>query len=124
MIRETREEIGVELAPDELEAVLVMQHRAPDGESRTGWFFAAKMAPGAPEPVNREPDKCAELAWYPLTGLPDDMVAYCRAGLDAYRAGHRFVLHLHENGDRVAYTPGGPERTVPLSPPAVPGSRL
>jgi SAM-dependent methyltransferase len=30
MIREAHEEIGVELAPEDLEAVLVMQHRAPD----------------------------------------------------------------------------------------------
>ena len=124
MIREAREEIGVDLAPDELEAVLVMQHRSPDGQPRTGWFFAAHVASGAPEPVNREPDKCAELGWYPLAGLPDDMVAYCRAALDACRAGHRFVLHLHESGDSIAHAPDGPERTVPLSPPAVPGSRL
>jgi hypothetical protein len=51
------------------------------------------------------------------------MVAYCRAGIDAYRAGHRFLLHLHEPGDTIAYAAGGPERAVPLAPSAVPGSR-
>jgi 8-oxo-dGTP pyrophosphatase MutT (NUDIX family) len=121
MIREAREEIGLELAPDELDAVLVMQHRAPHGRARIGWFFVARHGSGG-EPFNREPDKCSELGWYPLDALPDDMVAYCRAGIDAYRAGHRFVLHLHESGDLIAHDPAGQVRTVPLARPAVPGS--
>ncbi|WP_329130366.1 methyltransferase domain-containing protein [Streptomyces sp. NBC_01476] len=123
MIRETREEIGLDLAPEDLEAVLVMQHRAPDGRSRIGWFFQARLPEGA-EPVNAEPDKCSELGWYPLAALPDDMVAYCRAGLDAWCAGHRFLLHLHESGDRIAHDPDGPGRAVPLAPSAVPGSLI
>jgi len=124
MLREAREEIGLELTAEELEAVLVMQHRSPSGAARIGWFFAARLAGGAAEPVNMEPDKCSELGWYPLDALPDDMVAYCRAGIDAYRSGHRFVLHLHESGDSIAYAPEGPDRTVPLDPPVVPGSGI
>lgn len=129
MIREAREEIGVELAPDDLHAAVVMQHRAPDGSARIGWFFVAHRATATATatgvaPENREPDKCSELGWYPLDALPDDMVAYCRAGLDAYRAGQPFLLHLHEKGDAIAYEPVGPHRAVPLSPPAVPGSRI
>jgi hypothetical protein len=61
-------------------------------------------------------------SWYPLHDLPDDMVAYCRAGLDGFRAGHRFLLHLHESGDAIAHDPAGPGRAVPLAPAAVPGS--
>jgi 8-oxo-dGTP pyrophosphatase MutT (NUDIX family) len=121
MIRETAEEIGVQLAPAETEVALVMQHRAPGGNSRIGWFFTARHDP-AREPVNNEPDKCSELGWYPLDALPDDMVAYCRAGIDAYLAGQRFVLHLHEGGDTIAHAPAGPGRAVPLAPSAVPGS--
>lgn len=122
MIREAREEIGIELTPEDLTAALVMQHRAPGGEARIGWFFVAPYGSGG-EPVNREPHKCSELAWHRLDALPDDMVAYCRAGLDAYRAGLPFVLHLHEKGDTIAHDPAGPQRSVPLAPPAVPGSR-
>lgn len=120
LLRETREEIGLDLAPEDVEAVLVMQHRAPGGRARIGWFFRAHLAADGPQPVNREPHKCSELGWYPLDALPDDLVAYCRAGLDAYRAGHRFLLHLHESGDGIAHLPGGPDRAVPLAPPAVP----
>ncbi|MGV2915251.1 phosphotransferase [Streptomyces alfalfae] len=35
------------------------------------------------------------------------MVAYCRAGLDAYRAGARMAVHFQEPGDPIAY-----DRTV------------
>ncbi|SEG58331.1 NUDIX domain-containing protein [Actinacidiphila yanglinensis] len=122
MLRETREEIGLELAPGDLEAALVMQHRSPEGRARIGWFFVARRAAGDAEPVNREPDKCSGLGWYPLDELPDDMVAYCRAAIDGYRAGHRFLLHLHESGDTIAYAPDGPARAVPLAPPGVPVS--
>ncbi|MGW1228092.1 methyltransferase domain-containing protein, partial [Streptomyces sp. NPDC002530] len=85
MIREAAEEIGVALAPEDLRVALVMQHRGPGGHPRTGWFFEAAYDPDRP-PSNREPDKCSELGWFPLDALPDDMVAYCRAGLDGYRA--------------------------------------
>ncbi|MGW1023258.1 methyltransferase domain-containing protein [Streptomyces sp. NPDC002577] len=113
MIREAREEIGLDLAPDDLRVALVMQHRGPGGQPRIGWFFEAQYGAGG-EPVNREPDKCSGIGWHPLSALPDDMVAYCRAGLEAYRAGQRFVLHWHEDGDAVAYEPGGASRVKVL----------
>lgn len=122
MIREAHEEIGLELAPSDLEVAMVMQHRAPDSRARIGWFFVAHHTAGGAEPVNREPDKCSELGWYPLDALPDDMVAYCRAAIDGYRTGHRFLLHLHESGDAIAYAPDGPARAVPLASAAVPVS--
>ncbi|WAP55188.1 methyltransferase domain-containing protein [Streptomyces sp. S465] len=117
LLRETAEEIGLTLTPDEVRVVLVMQHKAPTGAPRTGWFFEAELGDpgeGGREPVNREPEKCSELGWFPLDALPDDMVAYCRAGLEAYRAGHRFTVHWHEPGDAIAYDPEGPDRLTPL----------
>lgn len=113
MIREAFEEIGVELTPDELRVALVMQHRGPGGRPRMGWFFEAEYDSAA-EPYNREPHKCSGLSWHPLSALPDDMVAYCRAGLDAYRAGERFVLHWHADDDPIAHAPAGVDRAVVL----------
>lgn len=112
VIREAYEEVGVRVDPADLRVALVMQHRAPGGEPRTGWFFEARHWDG--EAVNREPDKCSGIDWYRLDALPDDMVAYCRAGFDAYRAGRRFLLHWHLPGDAIAHTPGGPSRAVAL----------
>ncbi|MFE0632454.1 methyltransferase domain-containing protein [Streptomyces sp. NPDC058864] len=113
MIREAHEEVGVVLRPEDVSVALVMQHRAPGGGERVGWFFTADGT--IHEPVNREPEKCSELGWFPLDALPDDMVAYCRAGLEAYRGGERFVLHLHEPGDTIAHDPAGPGRAVVLA---------
>uniref|UniRef100_UPI00350E40F8 NUDIX hydrolase n=1 Tax=Nonomuraea pusilla TaxID=46177 RepID=UPI00350E40F8 len=69
-VREAREELGVVVDPADLALVHVM-HRAPE---RVGFFFAARAWRG--EPRNAEPDKCSELAWWPLDGLPGDMVDY------------------------------------------------
>ncbi|MGI5467915.1 methyltransferase domain-containing protein [Streptomyces sp. CA-132043] len=115
MAREAAEELGLLLTPSDLRVALVMQHRSPEGRPRIGWFFEATYGAGG-EPENREPHKCSELDWFPLAALPDDMVAYCRAGLDAYRAGERFVLHWHRPGDTIAYDPAGPHRSVALPP--------
>ncbi|QIQ05521.1 trifunctional class I SAM-dependent methyltransferase/NUDIX hydrolase/VOC family protein [Streptomyces liangshanensis] len=121
MIREADEEIGVELAPEDLKVALVMQHRGPGGGARIGWFFEAEYGRGG-EPYNREPQKCSGLSWHPLADLPADMVAYCRAGLEAYRAGERFLIHRHEDHDPIAYAPDRPTRAVPL--PATTGGAL
>ncbi|MFJ2774163.1 trifunctional class I SAM-dependent methyltransferase/NUDIX hydrolase/VOC family protein [Streptomyces sp. NPDC087300] len=115
LLRETREEIAVDLAPDDVRVELVMQHRSPSGAPRTGWFFAAEHR-AERAPVNAEPDKCAELAWYPLGALPRDMVAYCRAGLAAWQAGERFALHWQHDGESVAYDDERTAEPVPLAP--------
>ncbi|MFI0818385.1 methyltransferase domain-containing protein [Streptomyces sp. NPDC021098] len=114
VLREAEEEIGVRLTPDEVRVALVMQHKSPTGSARTGWFFEARLGEGGPEPVNREPDKCSEIGWFALDALPEDMVAYCRAGVEAYRAGERFATHWHEPGDAIAFAPAGPDRLVVL----------
>ncbi|MFJ2744112.1 NUDIX domain-containing protein [Streptomyces sp. NPDC087440] len=121
MIREAAEEVGITLADDDLSVALVMQHRGPGGRPRTGWFFEARYDPADP-PANREPDKCSGLSWHPLAALPDGMVAYCRAGLDAYCRGERFVLHWHEDDDPIAYDGTAPDRKVPLRTSGTSGS--
>ncbi|CAM5603230.1 2-methoxy-6-polyprenyl-1,4-benzoquinol methylase, mitochondrial [Streptomyces antimycoticus] len=44
MLRETAEEIGLTLGPDEVRVVLVLQHKPPTGAARTGWFSEAEQA--------------------------------------------------------------------------------
>ncbi|MEU5211440.1 methyltransferase domain-containing protein [Streptomyces sp. NPDC020742] len=117
MIREAAEELGLRLAPEDLRVGLVMQHCAPPpARPRIGWFFEAEFGAGG-EPVNHEPDKCSELVWHRMDDLPDDMVAYCRAGLDGLRAGHRFLLHWHRPGDGIAHAPSTPGRATALDAP-------
>ncbi|MFJ6572869.1 trifunctional class I SAM-dependent methyltransferase/NUDIX hydrolase/VOC family protein [Streptomyces sp. NPDC091292] len=117
LIREAHEETGLTLTPDDLRVAVVMQHRGPGGRPRVGWFFEAEYGAGG-EPYNAEPHKCAELVWSPLNALPDDMVAYSRAALEAYRRGDHFVLHWHRDEDPITYDASA-DRAVhlPATPP-------
>ncbi|MEU7072428.1 phosphotransferase [Streptomyces narbonensis] len=105
VVRETLEETGLVVDPADLRAAVTVHHRPPGGaRERVGIFFEARRWEGTP--WIREPDKCGGLGWFPLDALPDPMVAYCRAGLDAYRQGMPLALHFHEPDDPIAYDPG------------------
>jgi 8-oxo-dGTP pyrophosphatase MutT (NUDIX family) len=83
MIREAQEEVGVEIAPEDMDVVQVM-HRLSDDE-RIDWFLCASRWTGSVE--NREPHKCDDLSWYPLDGLPGNLVPYVRKAIYNYRQG-------------------------------------
>lgn len=83
MIREAREEAGVEIAPDALHVVGVM-HRLSNDE-RIDFFLAATTWSG--EPTNREPDKCDELWWCDMQMLPTNVIPYVQRALENYRRG-------------------------------------
>jgi 8-oxo-dGTP diphosphatase len=82
-IREAQEELGLALAPRHLALRYVMHGYfiAP----RVGFYFAVRDWPG--DPVNAEPEKCAELRWCRLDALPDNMMSYARVALADLRAG-------------------------------------
>ncbi|MGD2104632.1 MAG: NUDIX domain-containing protein [Anaerolineae bacterium] len=82
-IREAREEIGVEIAPNDLDVVGVM-HRLSDDE-RIDFFLAASTWMG--NISNEEPGKCDHLAWFPMEELPDNVIPYVRRALTNYRQG-------------------------------------
>lgn len=86
MIREAYEEAGIELTPQDLEIVGVMHRKSND--ERVDWFLAANTWSG--EVVNREPEKCDQLAWYDLDSLPQNVIPYVRRAIDNYRHGRWF----------------------------------
>lgn len=73
MAREASEEVGIDLDRSALDPVHVI-HRNADDRVYVDVFFAADEWGG--EPRNREPEKCAELAWFDRSRLPDDTVPY------------------------------------------------
>ncbi|MFJ2873234.1 MULTISPECIES: NUDIX domain-containing protein [unclassified Streptomyces] len=103
LIRESAEEAGVSIDPADVRFAVAVHHRSPAGESRTGMFFEVRTWQGTPGV--REPAVCDAMGWFPFNALPEPMVAYCRAGLDAYRSGRLMAVHFQEPGDPIAYTP-------------------
>ncbi|MFB6614997.1 NUDIX domain-containing protein [Streptomyces sp. NPDC085524] len=123
VIREAREETGVLIAAEDVTAAVTVHHRPPSGSrSRLGVFFEVRRWSGPPRIM--EPDRCDGMGWYELDALPAPMVAYCRAGLDAYRAGLPAAVHFQRPDDAVAHTPDGPDRTRLLTGPAADRSGL
>jgi 8-oxo-dGTP pyrophosphatase MutT (NUDIX family) len=101
LVREAREETGVVIDPADVQAAVTVHHRSPGGSSRSGYFFEVRRWRG--EPRIAEPDVCDAMDWAPLDALPAGMVAYCRAGLDAYTAGAHLAVHFQLPGDDIAF---------------------
>ncbi|MCL2092170.1 MAG: NUDIX domain-containing protein [Micrococcales bacterium] len=89
-LRETQEEAGVRVAPDDL-VPLTAVHRywpgADQVEQRIDMFFAARRWTGQPRLV--EPDKADTIGWFPLGALPGPTVPHERLVLDALAVGAR-----------------------------------
>ena len=86
MVREAREELGVEIAPRDLVFAGVF-HRKSDDE-RVDFFLAARQWSGTPQ--NKEPDKCDQIKWFPVDALPENVIPYVRRALENYLAGISF----------------------------------
>jgi 8-oxo-dGTP diphosphatase len=87
-VREAMEELGVRLAPQDLQPATIMQRTdgTPDPrEQRADWFFSAEIWSGVP--VVKEPHKCAEVAWFALAELPAQIPEYEKFVLGALADG-------------------------------------
>lgn len=78
--REAKEEIGVDLKPEDLEFAHIM-HRLSDPEwkdlrYRMDVFFVAKKWEGQPKIM--EPDKSDDLSWFDLDNLPENIIPYIK----------------------------------------------
>jgi len=90
MIREAREEVGVDISRNDLKAVHCM-HRQTESDERMDWFFMCDKWNG--EVTNMEPDKCDELKWTDIGNLPDNMVDYVREAVNMYKEGIKFSVY-------------------------------
>ncbi len=91
IIREAKEEAGVELRPEDLEVVHVMHRLAPEREY-IDVYLQTSIWSG--EIKNLEPNKCAELAWYPLNQLPSNIIPEVKLALENIENG----VHYSEFG--------------------------
>ena len=80
MIREAREEAGLEISRDSLEEVGVIHFK---GDAEYIHFFL-EASEWSGEIINMEPDKCDELRWAGVRGLPDNTIPYVRRAIENY----------------------------------------
>lgn len=90
MIREASEELGITIHPERLEEPLTLFRICHDKDNeRFELFFPLTDRDG--EIVNNEPDKCYELAWFPIDALPDMTIPYIREVIQAWQSGKKFL---------------------------------
>ena len=80
--REIREEIGIEIKPEDMTVVHVM-HRKAANDERIDFFMTASKYAG--EITNMEPNKCDDLQFFPLDNLPENIVEYVKVAIENYR---------------------------------------
>jgi len=85
-IRETHEEAGITVAPSAMTVAAVMHRRSND--ERIDFFLETWDWMGTIE--NREPDKCDDLAWFPIDNLPPNTVPYIRHAIACITRGEWF----------------------------------
>ncbi len=91
MVREAREEAGLDLKPDMLEVVHVMHRKVPNGDERIDFFIRANKWTG--EPTIMEPQKCDESRWFELNRLPHNVVTYVKLAIDRIGSGVLYSEH-------------------------------
>jgi 8-oxo-dGTP diphosphatase len=82
--REAKEEMGIDVAPKQTKfAHLVHAFFHEDGKEYINVFFSVSSWSG--EPQIKEPDKCDEMKWFSLDGLPPNLTPSARMGLQALK---------------------------------------
>lgn len=89
MIREAKEEAGIDVPRENLSIVQVM-HRKKTDEERIDYFFVCETWNG--EIVNNEPNKCDELKWYDSDNLPLNTIDYINAAIKNYNRNVHFSI--------------------------------
>jgi len=85
-VREAREELGIDIDPDELQYSTLIHFVNDEGYGPAfALFFIARTWRGTPSIC--EPDKCDELRWCSFDELPEPTVPYVAEALNAVRAG-------------------------------------
>ena len=79
-VRESLEEVGLTLQPQDLVPFHIIQRRVGNQPERIDVYFLATKWVG--DPAINEPDKCSELLWAPISNLPQDTIFACRHAIE------------------------------------------
>lgn len=86
MVREAKEEAGIDIDENDIEFVHVM-HRKSEDERLDFFFVSKKWKNGI---INMEPHKCDDLRWFEIDSLPENMVPYVRKAIENFKSGVPF----------------------------------
>lgn len=81
VVREAKEELGIEIKEDDLDPVVVMHRKGNDSE-RIDFFFKAKK--WNKNIQNCEPDKCEDLLWSTKNSIPTNTIPYIKYVINNY----------------------------------------
>lgn len=86
-IRETREEVGVEIEPDNFKLVHVIQVQASAKNTKDifGFYFMAHI--WEKEAVNNEPHRHSEIGWFSLNKLPENITEHALQAIEGIKTG-------------------------------------
>ncbi|MBU0596988.1 NUDIX domain-containing protein [Patescibacteria group bacterium] len=86
MLREAKEEVGVDILPEDIEIKTVCHSNVEKNDKEFIQFYVVcKKWDG--ELINNEPDKCEEIKFFPINNLPDNMVPYIRDAIGKVLSG-------------------------------------
>ncbi len=99
-VRETKEEIGVNVSPTDLQFVHALYRTAHDETGdRSDYFFIVEKWQG--EPKIMEPEKCNDLQWFPIDNLPENMIHHEKYVFENIKKGVSYsevdIEHTHQN---------------------------
>ncbi|MFI6518225.1 NUDIX domain-containing protein [Spirillospora sp. NPDC050679] len=99
-LRETREEVGVQVEPGEARFVHVMHRYSATlpgpCHAVSDFYFAATRWTGTPHVA--EPHKCSEVVWADPAALPDKVIPHVVQALAAVQRDERFSTHNWDPG--------------------------
>lgn len=90
MVREAREEAGIDIKPEDLKVIHVIHRKVPNDE-RIDFFIMAKKWEG--ELKLMEPHKCDDLNWFELDSLPKNIIPYVKQAIDNIKDGIFYSEH-------------------------------
>jgi len=100
-LREVEEEVGLMLDRTKLRLAHTMYRtKHDDTGDRADYFFVVDTWEG--KPINKEPMKCKEIAWFPLGALPEKVMPHVRDALEAIQKGE---MYSELGLDRIVQSP-------------------
>jgi mutator protein MutT len=81
VVRECREELGITVKQEDI-SFAHLSHRLSKDRTYYDIYFVVHAYSGAPAIM--EPDKCSELAWFPVDALPDDVIPCRKQDIENY----------------------------------------